>query len=286
MKILITGLNGYLGSLISNELGKQGHQVSGISRSLLYGSVSELSVAIKSADVVINLAGAPILQRWTKKNKEEIHNSRFKTTTNLVEAINQLAHNDQPKKFISASAIGIYKTGLVHSEDSINFDEGFVGTVVRDWEKPLQNLPVGTRKIVFRIGLVIGKNAKTIKKQLLPFKLGLGAKIGSGHQPFPFIHEKDVVQAFVWAVEKYEDNNIFNLVAPENINNKEFTTAFARQLNRPAFFSIPEFAIKLVLGKASVLLTQSPQVLSGKIQKAGFRFKYPGISSALQEIIG
>ncbi|HPF50991.1 MAG TPA: TIGR01777 family oxidoreductase [Draconibacterium sp.] len=286
MKILITGLNGYLGSLISNELGKQGHQVSGISRSLLYGPVSELSVAIKSADVVINLAGAPILQRWTDKNKDEIYESRIKTITNLVAAINRLKPEDQPKKFISASAIGIYKAGITHNEESTEFDDGFLGMVVGDWEKPLQNLPVGTRKIVFRIGLVIGKNAKTIKKQLLPFKLGLGAKIGSGHQPFPFIHEKDVVQAFVWAVEKYEDNNTFNLVAPENINNKEFTTAFAQQLNRPAFFSIPEFAIKLVLGKASVLLTQSPQVLSGKIQKAGFRFKYPDISSALQEIIG
>ena len=285
MQIRITGINGYLGSMLSSELQSRGHKVAGIDRSLLYGEQTSLSDNLKGSDVVINLAGAPILQRWTKANKNKIYNSRVETTTNLITAINQLNIDKRPTKFISASAIGIYKAGAMHNEDSTSFDDGFVGKVVKDWEKPVKELPVDVQKIIFRIGLVIGKNAKTISKQLLPFKLGLGAKIGSGKQPFPFIHEEDLLRAFIWAVEDHENDNTFNLVAPENINNKEFTFAFAQSLNRPAFFTIPEFAIKLALGKAAVLLTQSPKVSSEKIQKAGFQFNYPNIASALKEIL-
>ena len=286
MKIRITGINGYIGSMITSELQNGGHQVSGINRNLLYGETSSLSEEIKGTDVIINLAGAPIVQHWTQKNKNKIYNSRVETTTNLVAAINQLDRDGRPKKFISASAIGLYKAGLSHNEESTRFDEGFLGTVVENWEKSLKSLPANVQKVVLRIGLVIGKNAGIISKQLLPFKLGLGARTGNGKQPFPFIHDKDLVNAFLWVVEEYKESDTFNLVAPESINNKEFTIAFARQLNRPAFFSIPEFVLKLTLGEAAVLLTQSPEVSSEKIQKAGFQFNYSDIKSALKEILG
>ena len=285
MKIRITGINGYIGSMIASELQNSGHQVNGINRKLLYGEIFTLSEEIKGTDVIINLAGAPIVQRWTQKNKNEIYNSRVETTTNLVAAINQLTPDRRSKKFISASAIGLYKAGLSHNEESTRFDDGFLGTVVENWEKPLKSLPAGVQKVVLRIGLVIGKNAGTISKQLLPFKLGLGAKIGNGKQPFPFIHDKDLVNAFVWAAEEYENDNIFNMVAPENISNEEFTAAFARRLNRPAFLSVPEFILKLALGEAAGMLAQSPEVLSEKIQEAGFQFTYPDIESALKEIL-
>lgn len=286
MQIRITGINGYLGSMLASGLKSSGHKVAGIDRNLLYGKKTVLSEEIKGSDIVINLAGAPILQRWTTANKKNIYNSRVETTTNLIAAINLVNLEERPKKFISASAIGIYKTGVTHNESSTNFDEGFIGNVVKEWEKPVKDLPVDVQKVIFRIGLVIGKNAKTISKQLLPFKLGLGAKIGNGKQAFPFIHEKDLLRAFIWAVEDYHKDNTFNLVAPKSINNKEFTSAFAQNLNRPAFFTIPEFAIKLALGEAAVLLTQSPKVLSEKIQEAGFQFTYPDIHSALKEILG
>lgn len=285
MKIKITGINGYLGSEIAAELRKNNHQVDGIKRELLYGSTTLLAQEIKGCDAIINLAGAPIFQRWTSANKKEIYDSRVKTTSNLLDAINELKLDDRPKKLVSASAIGIYKSGAFHTESSTNFDSGFLGKVVKDWENPLRLLPVDVQKIIFRIGLVIGENAQTISKQLLPFKLGLGAKISSGNQAFPFIHEKDLVRAFTWAIEEYNNDNTFNLAAPQNINNKEFTKAFAQALNRPAFFSIPEFVIKLALGEAAVLLTQSPEVSSDKIQKAGFQFKYPDIETALKEIL-
>nr|WP_321356216.1 TIGR01777 family oxidoreductase [uncultured Draconibacterium sp.] len=285
MKIKLTGSNGYIGQLISSDLQKKGHSVSGIKRDLLYGASTSLQDELRNADVVINLAGAPILQRWTKKNKETIYNSRVVTTHNLVKAIIELPENERPTKVISASAIGIYKSGYTHTEESTNFDEGFVGEVVKDWEHELTALPNNVQTIIFRLGIVFGKEAKTIKNMLLPFKLGLGGKIGSGKQAFPFIHEKDVVNAFVWASETLGTGNTFNLTAPETISNKEFTHSFALKLNRTAFFTIPAFALKLMFGKAATLLTQSPKVSSDKLQKAGFHFEYPTIKATLQNII-
>ena len=285
MKISITGISGYLGSKISEALIKRGHQVSGIERKLIYGSQEALVQKIENTDVIINLAGAPILQRWTKRKKTLIYESRVRTTRNLVKAINAMPLEKQPKKLISASAIGIYKSGFSHDENSANFDEGFVGKVVQDWENATSELPSHIQKNILRIGLVLGKEAKTITNLLLPFKLGLGATIGNGKQSFPFIHETDVIRAFIWTVEDLDKSGIFNLVAPENISNKEFTKALAKALNRPAIFSIPEFVLKMVLGEAAVLLTESPAVEPKNLLEAGFEFQYPEIDLALKEIM-
>lgn len=286
MNIKLTGSNGYIGQLISKKLEEKGHSVSGIERNLLYRDTENLKKELQYSDVVINLAGAPILQRWTEKNKEIIYDSRVVTTRNVVAAINGLPNSQRPKKVVSASAIGIYKSGYSHTEESHNLDEGFVGKVVKDWENSLNDLSSDVQKVIFRLGVVFGREAQTIKNMLLPFKLGLGGKIGSGEQPFPFIHEEDVVSAFVWATEQYQSNETFNLSAPENISNKEFTRSLANQLNRPAFFTIPAFALQLIYGEAASLLTQSPEVSSEKIQNAGFEFNYPNINSALKEILG
>jgi hypothetical protein len=285
LKIRITGISGYLGNKISEELIQQGHEVRGIERKIIYGSTTILAKEIEGSDVIINLAGAPILQRWTKRKKILIHESRVRTTRNLVKAINAIQQEKQPKQFISASAIGIYKPGFSHDENSANFDEGFVGKVVQDWENAISELPLHIQKNILRIGLVLGKEAKTITNLLLPFKLGLGATLGTGKQPFPFVHEKDVIYAFIWAVEELDKNGTYNLVAPESITNKDFTKALAKALNRPAIFSIPEFVLRMVLGEAAVLLTESPEVEPKNLLEAGFKFSYSGIHSALEEIV-
>jgi len=285
LKIKITGASGYLGNELTEEFKKQGHEVSGISRRLIYGSTTILANEIADSDVIINLAGAPILQRWTKRKKRLIHESRVRTTRNLVEAINSLPKEKQPAKFISASAIGIYKSGFTHNESSTNFDNGFVGIVAKNWEGATGELPTNIHKIILRIGLVLGKNAKTIKNLILPFKLGLGATFGDGKQSFPFIHEKDVIKAFVWATKEFEQNGVFNLVAPEKISNKMFINTFAKKLNRPAIFSIPVFVLKLALGEASVLLTESPEVEPKNLLDEGFEFEYSNISTTLAEIL-
>lgn len=278
-------MSGYLGSLISNELITRGHQAESIPRNLLFGEISKLKNQIEDADIIIHLSGSPILTRWSEKNRREIYDSRIQSTKNLVEAIKMLEPGKRPRKFIQASAIGIYKPGKIHNEESTDFEAGFIGKVTTDWENASDALPDDVNRVIFRIGLVIGEKAKTITNLLLPFKMGLGATIGNGKQFFPFVHETDVAKAFVWAVDQYSQNGIFNLTAPVLITNKQFTKSLAKNLNRNAFFAIPEFVIRLVLGEAAVLLTDIPGAVPSKLLKEGFEFQFPEIEKALKNIL-
>ncbi|SHE77465.1 hypothetical protein SAMN05444274_102359 [Mariniphaga anaerophila] len=285
-KIKIAGASGYLGKVIANKLQEEGYDVSGIRRDLLYGPAENLAGELKKSDVLINLAGAPVLQRWNTKNKKIIYESRVQTTKNLARACQLLFPEERPSKVIAASAIGIYAPGKRHTEASVNFDNGFLGEVVKSWENAWNRLPGEMQLTVFRIAVVLGKRSATIKKLLLPFKLGIGGKTGSGKQPFPFVHETDVAHAFLWATSKNNIGGVFNLVAPQQITNLDFTQALGKKLKRPTAFSTPEFALKLLFGKAAEILTQSPAVLPQKLTEAGFEFNYSTINKALSEIFG
>jgi uncharacterized protein (TIGR01777 family) len=174
---------------------------------------------------------------------------------------------------------------MTHDETSTRYETSFVGKVVQDWETTLNKLPDAIQKNIFRIGLVLGKEAKTIKNLLLPFKLGLGGKIGSGKQAFPFIHESDLINAFIWVVEDYKKIGTFNLVAPEKISNADFTKALAKKLNRPAFVSFPHFMLRMIFGEAASLLIESPIVKPKALMDEGFKFVYPTVEAALSEIL-
>lgn len=284
MKIVITGINGYLGTLIANELRLKGNTVLGIDRNLSKGSAENLAKFISGSKVIINLAGSNILTRWTKSAKNMIYNSRIDTTKNLVQAINLLNKSERPEVFISGSAIGIYKNGEIHDETSTSFDQNFLGKVVYDWETELTNLPQEIRTLIFRISPVLGKNSKMIKNLKLPFTLGLGGKIASGKQAFPFIHEKDLVKAFSSAInEKWQ--GIYNLSAPEQISNLDFTRMFAHLLKRPAVIPVPGFVLHFIFGEAASMLVASPQVLPKALMDNNFQFEFPEISSTLSDIL-
>jgi len=190
----------------------------------------------------------------------------------------------RPALFISASAIGAYSPDKVHTEESTSFSTDFVAEVVKNWEGASDDLNPDVRKVIFRIGLILGKKAKTIQNLHPLFKLGLGGKIGSGKQPFPFIHIQDVINAILWSIENAQSQGIYNLAAPENIDNKTFTKAFSNSLNKPAFITVPEFSLKLVYGEASSLLLQSAQVLPERLLNEGFVFSFPDIKSCITEI--
>lgn len=284
MKIAISGTNGYIGKNLIKKLKEQNIECIPLERKILY-NVPDLTKVLKGTDAVIHLAGAPILRRWTKASKSEIIKSRVITTQNITKAINLLTENERPKIFISASAIGIYTSGNLHNEASQMFSTDFVGDVVARWEKSSSDLPDSVRKIIFRIGLVIGREAKTMTNLLPIFKLGLGGKIGSGKQAFPFIHIQDVIQAIIWGLNNKESKDIYNLVSPERISNYQFTKSMAKLLNRPAFFTVPEFALKLIYGEAASLLYRSPEIIPERLLESGFQFHFPEIESALNEIL-
>lgn len=285
MKIKIAGINGYLGQIVSQELVNNGHHVSGIKRQLLYGDSALLQESIRSCDVLINIAGAPILQPWTSKNKEKIYNSRVQVTQQIVKAINALPLKERPKRFIQTSAIGIYTPGETHSELSTNFSSSYLGKLVIDWEGALETLHYSVEKTVFRLGLVLGKESKILKLLSPLFRLGLGATLGSGNQAFPFIHERDLSRAFLAAAEGHLPASTYNLVAPENINNKEFSLALATQLGKKARLTVPSFVLRIQLGKASQLLLESPQTNADKIIVSGFNFEFQTIKETLKDLM-
>ncbi|MGE5393592.1 MAG: TIGR01777 family oxidoreductase [Candidatus Saccharibacteria bacterium] len=284
MNIAIAGASGYIARNLISELEADHHTIIPIKRPLLY-SPEKLTVLLTDTDVVINLSGAPILQRWTDSNKEEILASRVDTTRNIVMAINSLPDQVKPRTFISASAIGIYTPDQLHADDSKSYANDFVGEVVKQWETTSRSLSPKVRRVVFRIGLVLGKESQTMKRLLPVFKLGLGGKIGSGRQPFPFVHIFDVVNALIWGIQHERASGIYNLVAPDDIDNKTFTDVLARSLNRRAIFTVPAFSLKLAYGEASILLLTSPRVKPQRLIDEGFAFLFPDIQSCIAEII-
>lgn len=285
MIVKIAGNNGYLGRLVAQELKNNTHSVSGIERQLLYGDNALLQKEISGCDVLINIAGAPILQPWTRKNKEKIYNSRVRVTQHIVKAINALPLDKRPKRFIQTSAVGIYTPGVTHSELSTNYSSSYLGKLTSDWEDAMETLHYSVEKTIFRLGLVIGKESKIIKRLTPIFRLGLGAKLGSGYQAFPFIHERDLSRAFLMASEGRLSASVYNLVAPENIDNTTFTLALANVLGKKAIFTVPSLALRLQLGKASQLLLESPQANADKIRSAGLDFQFPTIKESLEDVM-
>lgn len=283
MKIAITGGNGYIGQNLINKLDSEKNTIIKLDRKDLYDKAALFSL-LSGIDTVIHLAGSPILRKWTDTAKKEILDSRVVTTQNIVAAINQLAIDKRPKTFISASAVGIYLPDQIHTEKSTEFASDFTGMVTRQWEEASETIDHSVRRVVFRIGVVVGRESPTIKKMLPVFSAGLGGKIASGNQPFPFVHIDDVVGALFWACQNVEVAGIFNLAAPQNIDNKYFTKALANKLRRPALFTVPEIALKALYGEASCILVKSPQVIPERLLEYGYRFRFQDIESSLDNI--
>lgn len=282
--IALTGSGGFIGSYLQKFFNNQGAQIIQIDRSLLYDNNTDLQQQISNCDVIINLAGASIKQRWTEKNKKVIYESRIITTQNLAKAIQGLETKERPKHFLSVSAVGLYENEKPHSETSTDYDNGFLGQVVKDWEKAMEDIANHIPCTIFRLGIVLSHDAPIIKSLSPLFKLGIGAQLGNGLQAFPFIHIQDVINAFAWAIEE-KKTGIFNLCTPQQINNRDFTKAFAKTFRRPAFFTIPTFVIRLAFGKMSIILLKSPIVESKKLLKSGFHFSIKTIQEALEHSI-
>ncbi|MFA8433449.1 MAG: TIGR01777 family oxidoreductase [Marinifilaceae bacterium] len=286
MKIAITGSSGFVGSHLLEYLSNEcKHAVIPVSRQLLYGSLEALVESLEGCDVVIHLAGASILSRWTKKRKRELWNSRIKTTENLVAAFQLM--NQVPKCFISTSAVGVFDDREVYDENSHNFSDNFLGRLARQWElEALKAQVLGIRTLIFRLGIVIGKDGGALTQMLPVFRLGMGGPVGSGNQAFPFIHLKDLLKAYQFVLEHEECEGLYHLVAPDLISNRDFSIALAKQLNRPCLFRVPTWCLKLLFSEGAIVLVQGQKILPLRITQSGFLFDYPNINVLLRDIIG
>lgn len=283
MKIAISGSTGFVGSKVRLMFQLLGHDVLPLGREVFDLEAPGLAEKLEGSSVIIHLAGAPIMRRWTKKYRQTIYDSRVQTTTRLTEAISQMAQ--KPEVFICASAVGIYPESGAHDEQSDAVADTFLGEVCRDWEAAATKAQFACQTIMFRFGVILGDDGGALKQMLPPFKAGIGGPIGHGRQMMSWVHIEDVLGAFQFALKKPELSGPVNITSPHPVTNKAFTKKLASTLRRPAIIPIPPLALKVMYGKAAETLTHGQTALPGKLENHGFFFRFPKLEEAFGDLL-
>ena len=282
MIIAISGAGGFIGKQLSNYFKAKGNEVQNIPRVNIDTQAADIANLLQGVEVVINLAGAPIVVRWTKAYKKILLDSRIITTSKIVEGIGLLGK--KPGLLISASAVGIYSQAGEQTESDYTKADDYLGEICSAWEAEASKAIPYTRLAIVRFGIVLGKGG--VLERMLPlFSLGLGGKIASGKQGFSWIHIYDVCQAVEFIIQNKKLSGEFSFTAPEVVDNKQFTKILAKVLRRPALFTVPEFALKLVFGEGAIAVTGGQFAPPKHLLNEGFQYKFPELDKALEEII-
>ncbi len=299
MKVFMTGGTGFVGTYLSRELVGQGHEVTILTRrekppvpggpgiSFITGDPTQEGPWMAAApehDWIINLAGASIFKRWTPAYKQEIYDSRIRTTRNLVIA---LAAGDRRQLLCSTSAVGYYgpRGDEILTEESPQ-DSYFLAGLAEDWEaEALKAQELGIRVVITRFGIVLGRDGGALGQMAPMFRRFMGGPLGSGQQWFSWIHQADHARAFSFIREHPEIHGPVNLTAPQPVRNFELTKALGRVLHRPTILPAPEFMMRLVLGEFADALLTGQRVIPKKLLDAGFRFNFPTIAEALADLL-
>jgi len=293
-KVLISGSSGLVGSALLPRLTANGWQVTRLIRSDSAGP-GQISwdpsrpippESVSGFDAVIHLAGETIAERWTARKKQAIRDSRVVGTRNIAEALAQAAK--RPALLLAASAVGFYgdRGDEVLNEESLG-GQGFLAEVCRDWESATQPaVQAGIRTVMTRFGIVLSPSGGALAKMLPPFRLGLGGRVGSGRQWWSWVALDDVIGAIEYAMKTSTLAGPLNVVSPNPVTNREFTTSLASALSRPALFPMPAFAARAALGQmADELLLASQRVEPAKLRASGYRFRRPDLDMALAAIL-
>ncbi|XP_050301802.1 epimerase family protein SDR39U1 isoform X2 [Anthonomus grandis grandis] len=246
----------------------------------------------KDTTAVVNLAGQNVMdfkQRWTAGFKQNVFNSRINTTAALAKAINNSLV--KPKAYVTMSGVGAYKPDPKKEYTECNnlepFD--FFSKLVLEWEKAAKLDPPAKnecRLVTIRSGVVLGRDGGMIKNLYLPFFFGLGGPVGDGSQYLPWIHIQDLVDLIIYAIENDRVEGVLNGVAPTPCTNKQFSDAFAKAMNRPALIPVPTFVFNLMLGsERAKMITEGQIVIPRRTQDAGFKFNYPTVQAACENIV-
>ena len=297
MRVAISAASGLIGSALADDLSADGVEVVRLVRRAARAA-DEIGwdpqaaadgldpAALAGVDAVVHLSGAPIAAgRWTAARKAELRASRIASTTTLASAI--AAADPAPGVLLCASAIGYYgDTGERTVDESSPGGTGFLAELVRDWEAAADPArAAGIRVATFRSGVVLAASGGMLGRLLLPFRLGLGAKVGSGRQYFSWISLTDEVRAIRFLLDSAGASGPFNLTAPEPVTNAEFTRALAKALGRPAVLGLPSAALRAALGEVASELLGSARVVPARLEEAGFRFAHPDIATALAALL-
>jgi uncharacterized protein (TIGR01777 family) len=293
-KITIIGGAGFIGTKLTEELLFRGYavcildkRVSGVTHLNLISIQTDTSKSIEGwmlADSfgVVNLAGAPISKRWSKKYKEIIYTSRIITTQKIVHALAELPH--KPEVFVSASAVGYYGD---HGEEKIVESEepgtDFLSKLCVDWEQEaMKAKELGVRVVTLRTANVLGPGG--LLKTLHPlFRFGVGGYFGSGKQYMPWVYWKDIIGIYIFAIENMV-GGAYNTAAPEAVTQKQLFTSFGRWVQAPYVLSIPVGLTKIIIGEFANTLTISQRIDSTRVQESGYRFKFPTLEQAFSDL--
>lgn len=297
-QVLITGGTGFIGVELCSKMLDRDYKLTILSRRSadevrsLCGQVDVVNSleSLRSNagfDAVINLAGEGIAdKRWSDSRKQALRESRIKLTSTLTDVIG--SWTQMPDVMISGSAVGFYgaQGDQRVTEESVPNEE-FTHKLCKDWENAALKLQSsGVRICLSRTGVVAGPGGGFLQRMILPFKLGLGGRLGNGNQYMPWVHRDDVVAALIWMLETPEASGAYNVVSPNPATNREFTQCLASALKRPAIFPAPAPVLKLALGEMSRLLLTGQRAIPARLLDAGFKFHYPTLEKALKNATG
>ena len=307
--VLITGGTGLVGTAVKALLEKKGYEVIVLTRSkaplkgqahwdINAGTID--STAIAAADYIVHLAGAGVAdKRWSTARKQEILDSRTKSSALLVKALQETPN--KVKAVISASAIGRYGPDQNNNHSNDLAAQGFVetdpsypdflGTTCAAWEAyiaPVTANTIGLQKrlVCLRTGIVLSKNGGALKEFLKPLAVRMAAVLGNGKQMISWIDNRDLAKMFVFALENENISGSYNAVAPAPVSNKTLTQTLAKVLYGKFYMTtyVPSFVLKIMLGEMSIEVLKSTTVSAQKIIDAGFVFDYPAISKSLSTL--
>jgi len=285
MNILMSGATGFIGNHLSRAFGDKGWKVVPLGRDDLKLPDKDFLKKMEGADVVINMAGASIAERWTEEYKKIMYASRVVTTRKIVNALEEMSR--KPGVFISTSAVGIYDTEGEHTEEDEQYANDFLGKLALDWEHAaLKAGETGIRTVIFRFGVVLGLDGGALQKMLIPFRMGLGGVIGHGKQPFSWVHVEDLIRAYTTVIENDTYHGIYNLTSPHPTTNAGLTKALGHALHKPAFMHVPAFAFRLQLGEGAKVLLEGQRVFPKRLLESGFTFRFTEIETALEDLVG
>lgn len=278
--IAITGASGFVGTNLNKFFSSLGYKILAISREIL-NDQNKLEEVINSSDIIINLAGANIINRWSESYKKLLYSSRIDTTSKIVNAIKN--STNKPDLLISTSAVGIYDNKQTYNEDG-NKNTDFLANLCKDWENEANKAKeFGVKVSIFRFGIVLGKHGGALQKMITPFKMGVGGVIGSGKQAFSFIHIYDLLNAFRFVIDDLHED-IFNLTAPVPTTNKGLTLALGKTLKRPTILPVPEFVLNIIFSEGAKVLTDGQSVIPQKLEDLGFKFKFKTIEETIEDL--
>jgi uncharacterized protein (TIGR01777 family) len=292
MRVLVTGGTGLVGKAMCDALRAAGHAVTVVSREP--GRVPARAVGwdglravMPETDAIVNLAGEPIASgRWTAARKAEIRTSRVEATRALVDAAAAAA--PRPKVLVSASGVGYYGSrGDEPIDETAAPGTDFLARVCVEWEAEARRAEaLGLRVVLLRIGIVLAPDGGALSAMLVPFRAGVGGRVGSGRQWMPWVHRDDVVGLVRDAVANEEYTGPVNATSPNPVTNRDFARALGRALHRPALLPMPGFALRLLVGEMATMLLSGQRALPTVAEQRGYAWRQPELPAALERSVG